>query len=126
MGSLFLSVYAWIHIRRSGREFKSPATLQRLPYWGALFFHTNFFNMFFVYVLYSRSANKFYVGYTSNLESRLLSHNELGTKDWTKRYRPWELVYTESYQTKLSALKREKELKTGVGREFIRKMINKE
>ncbi len=82
--------------------------------------------MFFVYVLYSRSANKFYVGYTSNLESRLLSHNELGTKDWTKRYRPWELVYTESYQTKLSALKREKELKTGVGREFIRKMINKE
>ncbi len=82
--------------------------------------------MFFVDVLYSRSANKFYVGYTSNLESRLLSHNELGTKDWTKRYRPWELVYTESYQTKSSALKREKELKTGVGREFIQKRLGKE
>ena len=82
--------------------------------------------MFFVYVLYSTSANKFYVGYTSNLESRLLSHNELGTKDWTKRYRPWELVYTESYQTKYSALKREKELKTGVGWEFIQKMLSKE
>jgi putative endonuclease len=81
--------------------------------------------MFFVYVLYSPSANKFYVGYTSNLESRLLSHNQLGTKDWTKRYRPWELVYTESYQTKSSALKREKELKTGVGREFIQKMLGK-
>jgi len=51
--------------------------------------------MFFVYVLYSPSANKFYVGYTSNLESRLLSHNLLGTKDWTKRYSPWELVHTE-------------------------------
>jgi putative endonuclease len=82
--------------------------------------------MFFVYVLYSPSANKFYVGYTSNLESRLLSHNQLGTKDWTKRYRPWNLVYTETYPSKSSALKREKELKTGVGREFIRKMINKE
>jgi putative endonuclease len=82
--------------------------------------------MFFVYVLYSPSANKFYVGYTSNLESRLLSHNQLGTKDWTKRYRPWNLVYTEPYPSKSSALKREKELKTGVGREFIRKMINKE
>jgi putative endonuclease len=81
--------------------------------------------MFFVYVLYSPSANKFYVGYTSNLKSRLLSHNQLGTKDWTKRYRPWELVYTESYQTKSSALKREKELKTGVGREFIQKMLGK-
>ncbi len=79
--------------------------------------------MFFVYVLYSPSANKFYVGYTSNLESRLLSHNLLGTKDWTKRYRPWDLVYTEPYETKSSAQKREKELKTGVGREFIRKML---
>jgi putative endonuclease len=81
--------------------------------------------MFIVYVLYSPSVNKFYVGYTSNLESRLLSHNQLGTKDWTKRYRPWELIYTESYQTKSSALKREKELKTGVGREFIQKMLGK-
>jgi putative endonuclease len=81
--------------------------------------------MFFVYVLYSPYANKFYVGYTSNLESRLLSHNQLGTKDWTKRYRPWELVYTESYETKSSALKRENELKTGVGREFIQKMLGK-
>ena len=82
--------------------------------------------MFFVYVLYSPSADKFYVGYTSNLESRLLSHNLLGTKDWTKRYRPWDLVYTEPYETKSSALKREKVLKTGVGREFIRKMFCKE
>jgi putative endonuclease len=110
--------------RRTGVQIS--LSLQRLPYWGALFFHANFFNMFFVYVLYSPSANKFYVGYTSNLESRLLSHNELGTKDWAKRYRPWELVYTESYQTKSSALKREKELKTGVGREFIQKMLGKE
>ena len=82
--------------------------------------------MFILYVLYSPSANKFYVGYTSYLESRLLSHNQLGIKDWTKRYRPWELMYTESYQTKSSALKREKELKTGVGREFIQKMLGKE
>ncbi len=82
--------------------------------------------MFLVYVLYSPSANKFYVGYTSNLQSRLLSHNVDGTKDWTKRHRPWNLVYTESYESKSKALKREKELKTGVGREFIRKMFCKE
>lgn len=64
-------------------------------------------------------------GYTSNLESRLLSHNQLGTKDWTKRYRPWEIVHTEIYETKSGALKREKELKTGVGREFIQKVLSK-
>ncbi len=82
--------------------------------------------MFIVYVLYSPSVNKFYVGYTSNLESRLLSHNQLGTKDWAKRYRPWNLVYTETYPSKSSAWKREKELKTGLGHEIIRKMLNKE
>jgi putative endonuclease len=75
--------------------------------------------------MYSRSADKFYVGYTSNLESRLLSHNEFGTKDKTKWFRPWELFHTEIYETKSSVLKREKELKTGVGREFIQKMYRK-
>ncbi len=82
--------------------------------------------MFFVYVLYSPSADKFYVGYTSNLESRILSHNLLGTKDWTNRHRPWNLVDTECYVLKSKALKREKELKTGVGREFFQKILGKQ
>jgi putative endonuclease len=65
------------------------------------------------------------VGYTSDLSSRLRSHNELGTSNWTKRYRPWELIFREEYSTKIAAMKREKELKSGVGREFIRKNILK-
>ncbi|KAF5276631.1 hypothetical protein FQR65_LT16253 [Abscondita terminalis] len=43
------------------------------------------------------------------------SHNELGTKGWTIRYRPWELLYTEEYATKSEALKREQELKSYQG-----------
>lgn len=82
--------------------------------------------MYTVYVLYSRAFDTFYVGYTSDLPSRLLSHNELGTSNWTKRYRPWELIYTEEYSTKRAAMQREKELKSGVGREFIRKNILKD
>jgi putative endonuclease len=66
------------------------------------------------------------VGYTSDLSSRLLSHNELGTSNWTKRYRPWELIFKEEYSTKIAAMKRGKELKSGVGREYVRKNILKD
>jgi putative endonuclease len=75
--------------------------------------------MFIVYVLYSEKHNKIYIGYTSNIEQRLLSHNELGTKGYTLRYRPWKLIYTESFLLKLDAMKREKQLKSAKGREFI-------
>ncbi|MFC4871086.1 GIY-YIG nuclease family protein [Negadavirga shengliensis] len=81
--------------------------------------------MYTVYALYSADFDKLYIGYTSNLEQRLKSHNELGKKDWTKRYRPWILVHSESFQDKTSAIRREKELKTGRGREFLRKLIPK-
>ncbi|MGD1843957.1 MAG: GIY-YIG nuclease family protein, partial [Salibacteraceae bacterium] len=47
--------------------------------------------MFIVYALYSSSHDKIYVGYSSNLQERLRSHNELAKKGWTVRYRPWEV-----------------------------------
>ncbi len=79
--------------------------------------------MFKVYVLYSRTHNKLYIGYSSNLRNRILSHNKLGIKDWTKNYRPWLLIHIEEFNLKKDAIKREKELKSGKGREFIRKQI---
>jgi putative endonuclease len=75
--------------------------------------------MYTVYVLHSLSFDKIYIGCTGNLEARLLSHNELGKKGWTIRYRPWTLVYKEEYQTKTEALLREKELKTSRERKWI-------
>ena len=44
--------------------------------------------MYVVYILYSAKYNKIYIGYTSNLRARLVSHNELGKKGWTIKYRP--------------------------------------
>ncbi|MES2516251.1 MAG: GIY-YIG nuclease family protein [Bacteroidota bacterium] len=79
--------------------------------------------MFTVYALYSEKYDKIYIGYTSNIEQRMLSHNELGTKGYTLRYRPWKLIYSERFPDKVSAMKREKELKSGKGREFIRSLI---
>ena len=74
---------------------------------------------FTVYILFSESHQKHYTGFTSNLEQRLLSHNELG-KGWTAKYRPWKLIYTKEFDSKREAMAYEKWLKTGVGRDFIK------
>jgi putative endonuclease len=80
---------------------------------------------FHVYVLHSGQYDKIYIGYTSDLESRLNSRNELATKGWTVKFRPWSLVHTETFETKAEAMGREKQLKSARGREFIRKEILK-
>jgi putative endonuclease len=76
--------------------------------------------MFSVYILFSPKIQKTYVGFTSDIEKRLLSHNELGNKDWASKHRPWILIHTESYETKSEAMKREKYLKSGAGRAWIK------
>ena len=80
--------------------------------------------MFTVYILYSDSYKKTYVGFTSDLESRLRAHNEQATKGWTMKFRPWRVVYTETFATKSEALRKEKWLKSGVGREFIKNQMS--
>ncbi len=75
--------------------------------------------MYKVYVLYSKQFNKTYIGYTFDLVDRFLSHNEKTTKGYTVKYRPWEIAFYESFETKQTAMKREKELKTSRGRAFV-------
>ena len=80
--------------------------------------------MFIVYVLYSESFKKIYIGYTSDLEKRLISHNELDTKGWTLKFRPWKILYTEIFDSKQKAMRRERELKSASGRQWIWEKIN--
>jgi putative endonuclease len=80
--------------------------------------------MFTVYVLLSEKFRKIYIGYSSALENRLLSHNHLGTKGFTKQYRPWIVLHTENYINKTEAILREKHLKSGCGRAWIWKLIS--
>ena len=79
---------------------------------------------FVVYVLKSISSAKHYVGYTTNLILRFKSHNTLGKKGFTTRYRPWSVIYVEFYLTKSEAIAREKFLKTGKGREWMKTHID--
>jgi putative endonuclease len=78
--------------------------------------------MYHVYVLYATHIDRIYIGQTNDLEQRLSKHNN-GLVKSTKPYRPWKLVYTESYSTRSEAMKREKELKSHKGRDFISKHI---
>jgi putative endonuclease len=79
--------------------------------------------MFYVYLLYSSTFNKTYVGFTSDLESRLIAHNHVNNKGWTKRFQPWMILHYEKFETKQAAMLREKELKTGKGRDFIAQLL---
>jgi putative endonuclease len=79
--------------------------------------------MFIVYALYSKNYDKIYIGFSSNLEARLRLHNEIATKGFTVKYRPWVIIYSEEHTTKTEAMVREKQLKTAQGRKFIRALI---
>ena len=78
---------------------------------------------FVVYILYSEKFNNNYTGFTSNLIERFKSHNFLETKGYTFKFRPWEVIYVEFFNSKTDTMKREKHLKSGVGREFIQNLI---
>jgi putative endonuclease len=66
--------------------------------------------MFHLYILWSESRKRFYVGHSSDLEDRLVRHNE-GRSKATKAGCPWLLVHNESYDTKSEAVRRELEIK---------------
>jgi putative endonuclease len=81
---------------------------------------------FHVYVLFSPSFNRIYIGYSADVQARIKSHNELAVKGWTVKFRPWLLVHEESFLTKKEAMTREKQLKSAKGREWIRRQILKQ
>ena len=82
----------------------------------------NFNTMFYVYVLYSSSGNKFYIGYTENLKQRMAEHvRKKSSSD--KILKNLKLMYYEWCLSKTDALKRERQLKTGFGRAYLRNRL---
>ncbi|MEM2772324.1 MAG: GIY-YIG nuclease family protein [Candidatus Pacearchaeota archaeon] len=81
--------------------------------------------MYFVYIIYSPSKNRFYVGFTNNLEDAIRRHNNKrsGYRKFTRQASDWELKYYESFKDKSEALKREKEIKKKKSRKYLIKLI---
>jgi putative endonuclease len=75
-----------------------------------------------VYVIKSEMNGELYVGMALNAEKRLKEHNS-GKNRYTKGLRPWKIVRTEQFRDWLTARIREKYLKSGTGKEFLKSMV---
>ena len=75
--------------------------------------------MYFVYALKSITRNYIYVGLTNDVDRRVSEHNS-GYEKTTRPYRPFKLIFVESFQTRAEARKMEKYWKSGVGKESLK------
>ena len=80
--------------------------------------------MFKVYILYSCKIDRYYIGYTSNLEERIRKHNQKHKKGVTQKSNDWIVVYSENFKDKASAMKREKQIKSWKSRKIIESLIS--
>lgn len=81
--------------------------------------------MYIVYALYNKEHRKIYIGQTKDIDYRMVLHRKKTFgNSYTARFSgDWVIIYTEQVHDRGVALRREKELKSFRGREFVRKHI---
>jgi putative endonuclease len=79
--------------------------------------------MYYCYILYSEKLDKYYIGSTGDLEGRLQRHNT-SNHGFTSTGKPWLMKYSESFETKSEALKRELQIKRRKSRNAIEELIS--
>ena len=81
--------------------------------------------MFYIYILYSSSADKYYVGYSHNPSKRLIEHNTKPFNTYTSKYRPWVLAAMFACsQNEAAVIQIERFIKKQKSRKFIEQLIN--
>ncbi|KIQ19483.1 excinuclease ABC subunit C [Flavobacterium sp. MEB061] len=78
--------------------------------------------MFYTYILYSNTINKYYVGSCQDIEQRLQDHLNSRSK-YTKVAKDWELKYFETFLTRSEACQRELQIKKMKSRKYIENLI---
>lgn len=78
--------------------------------------------MHYVYILTSKKDRNLYIGCTKDLQNRFREHNDGRVKS-TKDRRPFVLVHYEAFSNQQDAYGREKWLKTGWGKNSMKKML---
>lgn len=78
--------------------------------------------MWYVYILRSRKDDNWYVGMTNDLKRRLNLHND-GKVFATRMRYPFSLAYYEAHHNQNDAAARERFLKTGWGKNWIKKVL---
>ena len=79
--------------------------------------------MHYVYIIKSLKDKKIYIGHTQNLMKRFQEHNS-GLIKSTKNRKPFKLIYYEASNTLKDAVNREKSLKTGFGRAYLKRRLS--
>lgn len=78
-----------------------------------------------MYVIQHTLTKEKYIGYTSNLKSRLIRHNSSGNKSTYRKSNSWVLIYAEAYRSKTDAINRERRLKShGSGKRELFKRLD--
>lgn len=80
---------------------------------------------YYLYILKSISSGKYYIGSSENPERRLCYHNTIET-GFTSRYRPWEIISIQEFESKELAQSAERKLKNWKSRKMIERVINGE
>jgi putative endonuclease len=78
--------------------------------------------MFYVYILQSQKDKNLYTGSAKDLKKRILEHN-CGLVENTKSRIPFNLIYYEACLAEKDARTREKYLKSGMGKKFIKNRL---
>lgn len=79
--------------------------------------------MYYTYLLENQDDKSWYIGYSSDLQKRLAQHVSGQGGQTTKNKSQWKLVYYEAYLNKKDAQGRERFLKSGSGRKYIKKQL---
>lgn len=74
--------------------------------------------MYYVYILYSRKCDRYYVGYSADIEARLERHNA-GMVTATKNCRPYKICGSKAFATETEARKEEARIKKQKSRKYI-------
>jgi putative endonuclease len=75
------------------------------------------------YILFSRSADKYYIGHTTEpIEERIRKHNT-NHGGFTGKYRDWILSYSEEFPSKELAYAREREVKSWKSKQKVRGLL---
>lgn len=80
--------------------------------------------MYYTYVIQSQKSKYWYTGSTNDLRKRLSQHNK-GESTWTKDRAPWDLIYYEACLNKEDARSREKYLKSGTGKRYLKNRLKR-
>ncbi len=74
---------------------------------------------YITYILLNFLGTKTYVGHTKDIENRLIEHNN-GNSKYTKRYKPWKVIYSEAFITEKESIVKEKYFKSSAGRRWMK------